>query len=306
MDKVCKEYLNNHDVDAIGVGIIDFNSKAFVSKTYQKHDGVIVDNSKIYFDLASLTKVLTNGFFYLDHIKQMDSKDRLLIEHRAGLPAWGLLSKNSWRDEILSYPITESQTLYSDYSALRFMLEVEKKLGCNFKEEVSKFYDCELKFWKELDTLDETLQNGYEKGLANFTKVHDPNARNINEFTSHAGLFATVDGLCKTLLKAEDKLKFINTVQSNITDNRFVLGWDRVENPQKSTAGVGCSDSTFGHLGFTGTSVWIDPRLRKCILILSNTTKHFWHDRYDLNNFRKKLGEIAWTQKKLSLDSYFY
>lgn len=306
MDKICKDYLLSHDVDAIGVGIIDFNNSEYISRTYHKVDNAIIDNPNIYFDLASLTKVLTNGFYYLNNIDKMDHDLRLLIEHRAGLPAWGLLSKTNWKEEVSSYKLEESETLYSDYSALRFMLEVEKRFSCNFQKVVSKFYDSELKYWKNLKMEDETLQNGYEKGLPNFHKVHDPNARNIDSFTSHAGLFSTTNGLCKTLLNAEKKLNIISTIDKNIQSNRFVLGWDRVENPEKSTAGLGCSSRTFGHLGFTGTSLWIDPSQGKGILILSNTTKHFWHDRKDLNNFRKKLGAIAWTQKKLSLDSYFY
>ena len=41
---------------------------------------------------------------------------------------------------------------------------------------------------------------------------------------------------------------------------RFILGFDTVQNPSNTLAGAGCSDSCFGHLGFTGTSFWIDAK----------------------------------------------
>lgn len=306
MDKISKDYLLSHDIDAVGVGIIDFNTSSFKTKTYQKKENEVIINPNLYFDLASLTKVLTNAPIYLKFEDKMSNHDRLLIEHRAGLPSWGLLSKSTWKDQILSYNINESETLYSDFSALRYMLDIQVKLKIEFKGELADLYDSDLKHWLDLEVLDETVQNGYIDSKTNFKAVHDPNAYNIKEFLSHAGLFSTTDGLAKTLIKFNEELDLISRVQSSISDNRFVLGWDRAQNLKTTTAGEGCSEYTFGHLGFTGTSVWIDPICRKGIIILTNTTKHFWNDRKDLNNFRKKLGEIAWKQKDLSLDSYFY
>ena len=43
------------------------------------------------------------------------------------MPAWGLLPNFGWKEQILNYSIKESETLYSDFSALRVMLELEKK-----------------------------------------------------------------------------------------------------------------------------------------------------------------------------------
>lgn len=306
MDKISKDYLLSHDIDAVGVGIIDFNNSKYKTKTYQKINDQIVENSNIYFDLASLTKILTNSAIYLKYQDKMTFEDRLLIEHRAGLPSWGLLSRSTWKEQILSYEIKETQTLYSDFSALRFMLEIQKKLKIDYKLELSSLYDKDLKHWLDLDILNETVQNGYVNFRPNLKSVHDPNAYNIKEFLSHAGLFSTTDGLAQTIVNFNKELDLINKVQSNIHENRYVLGWDRVQGISTTTAGEGCSNDTFGHLGFTGTSIWIDPIYRKGIIILTNTTKHFWNDRKDLNNFRKKLGEITWKQKDLSLDSYFY
>ena len=57
MDKISKDYLLSHDIDAIGIGIIDFNTSSFKTKTFQKKENKIVENPNLYFDLASLTKV---------------------------------------------------------------------------------------------------------------------------------------------------------------------------------------------------------------------------------------------------------
>lgn len=307
MDKILKKYLKNHDIDALGIGIIDFKNIKFETKTYLKKENEVEINDDIYFDLASLTKVLTNGVFYLDNINQMDERHRLLVEHRAGLPSWGLLSNKTWKEDLKQYEISESKTLYSDYSALRFMLEVSADLNKDMKTEVSKFYDKEVKFWTDLKTLDLTVQNGYEKGKPNFRCVHDPNARNIGRFTSHAGLFSTTRGLCKTLLNINNQLKLLKVIPEHISDNRFVLGWDRAEDPNLTTAGPGCSSKTFGHLGFTGTSIWIDPKLERGLVLLTNTTKRYWYySRKDLKELRRTLGEKTWKHQDLSLESFFY
>ncbi|MCT4642083.1 MAG: serine hydrolase [Bacteriovoracaceae bacterium] len=293
--EIVKSYLENHDIDAIGIGIIDFSLKSFKSKTLLKNDNDIIQDDSIYFDLASLTKVLTNGTFYLKFLDQMDEDLRLLVEHRASLPAWGYLSKSTWKEDLKKYSISSSETLYSDYSALRFMLDAQGKTKKNMYDEVREYHD-EVIFWKNLKN-QKTVQNGFVKQKRNFKNVHDPNSYNINEFTSHAGLFGTTSGLCKTLLNINKELDALKIIKENKTDNRFTFGWDTISSPDTTLAGSGCGEFTFGHLGFTGTSVWIDPDLNLGHVILTNSTKNFWYDKKDLNNFRKKIGSATWKKE---------
>jgi CubicO group peptidase (beta-lactamase class C family) len=49
----------------------------------------------------------------------------------------------------------------------------------------------------------------------------------------------------------------------------YSLGWDTPEGPT-SSAGVFLSDQAFGHTGFTGTSIWIDPELDLYVVLLTN------------------------------------
>jgi hypothetical protein len=287
--------------DALGVGVIDFKQNQFQAIEVSQFEEKLKfsKESKFYFDLASLTKPLTNSLSYFLRSETFNSELLLCLNHRAGLPSWGLLPKKGWQKQILDYPINESETLYSDFSALRVMLEL-KKLGLDQKNLCSKIWDAETLFWTDLPREASTPQYGFKNGLPNFGQVHDPNAWVIGEFCSHAGLFSTIDGLCRTLLNYQRETGFLEKIKADLSlhKNRFSFGWDRVENLDSTLAGKGCGYHTFGHLGFTGTSIWIDPDKSLGHVILSNATKLHWYNKQGLNDLRRALGEVIWNQQK--------
>src|SRR5690606_27538997 len=129
----------------------------------------------LYFDLASLTKPLVNSLSYFLQPEAFDNDLKLCLNHRAGIPAWGLLPNPGWKEQILNYRIKASDTLYSDFSALRVMLELDKK-GIDQKKICSEIWDKETLFWTDLPAHFPTAQNGFKNGYPNFGKVHDPNA----------------------------------------------------------------------------------------------------------------------------------
>ncbi|MBA2405913.1 MAG: serine hydrolase [Bdellovibrionales bacterium] len=298
--KIVKTLMPHEVFDALGVGVIDFKANSFEAIEANQFEGEVKVKTEptLYFDLASLTKPLTNSLSYFLKPEVFDAAALLCLNHRGGIPAWGLLPKKSWKEQILSYPVKESETLYSDFSALRVMLELEKK-SIDQKKICSEVWDKETLSWLDLPQHFPTLQYGYKNLLPNFGQVHDPNAWTINEFCSHAGLFSTVDGLCRTLLNYQSKTGFIEKVKTDLAKHtqRFSYGWDRVENPETSLAGKGCGAKTFGHLGFTGTSIWIDPDKMIGHVILSNATKYHWFDKQGLNDVRRAIGESIWAQK---------
>ena len=276
-------------LDALSVGVVDFSKKTFD----------VYGDTQLFFDLASVSKVLGNGAIFLKHPDAIDQSMRLLLEHRAGLPAWGLLKKSDWKEELKAYSIKESETLYSDYSAMRFSLEVEKKLSKKIPELLKDWWDKDLYFWRDLPASAETPISG-QRGFDVITHdVHDPNAFNLNEWTGHAGLFGTARSVCQTLLNFQTKGHLLEKVQTHWSDHthRFLFGWDRVANPKDTLAGAGCSDKTFGHLGFTGTSVWIDALKQRGHVILSNATRDGWYQKEELNEFRRSLGEVIWQTR---------
>lgn len=285
-------------MDALAVGVIDFKNKTYEAVEANLNEGHVHYSPEplLYFDLASLTKPLTNSLSYFLKPDVFEKNTELCLNHRGGLPAWGLLSKKSWKEMILSYPIKESETLYSDFSALRVELELEKK-GIDQKKICSEIWDKETIYWTDLPAWYPTPQFGYKNTRPNFGRVHDPNAFTIGTFCSHAGLYSTVDGLCRTLVNYQDKTDFISKVKAELGkhQNRFAHGWDRVVNPDETLAGKGCSKNTFGHLGFTGTSIWIDADKMKGHVILSNATKFHWYDKTNLNDIRRAVGETVWS-----------
>ncbi len=293
--QTARELLNLQHFDYLAVGMVDFSAKR--SETFLLAKGANLNPDAVYFDLASLSKPLTLSFSYLKHPGLFGEKEKLLLNHEGGLPSGGRLSKANWKEQILSYEIKKSPTLYSDYSALRLMLELEKKSSGPLKDLCSDFWSEGLSFWKDLMPGSFSAPTGFRFGRVIQGQVHDDNAFVINEFCSHAGLFGTIDGVCKTLLKADDKLNLVSSVFTEVqksSPDRFVFGWDRISNPGDTLAGEGCSPLTFGHLGFTGTSIWIDPEKKVGAVILTNATQNYWWDRRPLNNLRRVLDTMIW------------
>ncbi|MBA4150761.1 MAG: beta-lactamase family protein [Verrucomicrobia bacterium] len=125
--------------------------------------------------------------------------------------------------------------------------------------------------------------------------VHDENSRAGEGITGHAGLFSTTEDLSKLaaeLLRACDgKSKlFPRQVAENFTRKRGSLnrglGWGIAS--QYETSKVGLSKSAFGHTGFTGTSIWIDPERKLFIILLSNRV-HPTRDNNKISRVRSDL-----------------
>jgi len=114
-------------------------------------------------------------------------------------------------------------------------------------------------------------------------EVHDPIAYNMGGVAGHAGLFSTADDLsafAQTLL-GEGTLQGVRilsplTVEKMTTPqtppNKMALrglGWD-IDSPLSSNRGELFPVGSYGHTGFTGTSIWIDPVSKTYIIILTN------------------------------------
>jgi len=278
----------------LAVASIDFNRGEL--ETFQIENGLIIPSSTpIFFDLASLTKPLTLGVARIMYKNLFSKHEELLLNHCGGLPAWGRLSSKSWKELILSYEIKESPTLYSDFSALRLMLELEKKSGKMLYDLVGDTWDSEIAHWKELPDNFMSVVTGFRGGKEIYGQVHDDNAFIIGTKCSHAGLFGTVTGLSKTLLNLERRFSFVKNVESQLDkvgNKGYVMGWDRATDLSKTLAGKNATLSSFGHTGFTGCSIWIDPTRMKGTVILSNFCSQSWYDRVAFNDLRKQIGII--------------
>jgi uncharacterized protein YbbC (DUF1343 family)/CubicO group peptidase (beta-lactamase class C family) len=110
-------------------------------------------------------------------------------------------------------------------------------------------------------------------------EVHDPTALRMGGVAGHAGLFSTGDDLAKfaqALLDGGKGILAPLTVEKmtspeqppNATAVRG-FGWD-IDSPFSSNRGDLLPVGSFGHTGFTGTSIWIDPTTQTYIILLTN------------------------------------
>jgi beta-glucosidase-like glycosyl hydrolase/CubicO group peptidase (beta-lactamase class C family) len=115
--------------------------------------------------------------------------------------------------------------------------------------------------------------------------VHDQAAAMWGGVSGHAGLFSNIYDLSKLLYMLQNEgnygghqyfkpetVKFFTQQQMNTS--RRGLGWDKpdFDDPGNSPASTFASKATFGHLGFTGICVWVDPEYEVTFVFLSNRT----------------------------------
>ncbi|QCK14164.1 serine hydrolase domain-containing protein [Mangrovivirga cuniculi] len=112
--------------------------------------------------------------------------------------------------------------------------------------------------------------------------VHDEGAALMGGVAGHAGLFSTAQELAVILqmnlnggIYGGNRYLSQSTIQeftsTHFEDNRRGLGWDKPADDDKySPTSRYCSLETYGHNGFTGTTVWVDPEFDLVYIFLSN------------------------------------
>lgn len=182
-----------------------------------------------------------------------------------------------------------SRVLYSDYNFIVLQGIIEKVTGQAFEN------ICTDLVFKALGmnntcfnpryndniaaTEFDSVSDKYLKGI-----VHDENARFFNGVSGHAGLFSNIYDLskyCRMYLNEgkidKDRSFFSKSTIECITHNYTAdlgesrgLGFCIKKNGENSSAGELISEGSYGHTGFTGTSIWIDNKLSIYIILLTN------------------------------------
>ncbi len=134
--------------------------------------------------------------------------------------------------------------------------------------------------------------------------VHDPRARRMGGVAGHAGLFVTASDLAryaKMLLNLgeldgvrifkPETVKLMTSVQTppNVTGRRGI-GWD-IDSSYSGPRGELFPLGSYGHTGWTGTSIWIDPFSKTFVIFLSN--RNHPTENGSVVALRKKLGTLA-------------
>jgi len=223
---------------------------------------------------------------------------RMLLAHSSGLPAYEkLFLRAKTRDELLSAafttPLARDPGEHSSYSDIGFII-----LGVALERLVDETLDrfCQREVFGPLG-MNRTTFNPAPELHASIPptaddrtfrqriiqgEVQDENASVMGGAAPHAGLFATAGDLAifahallrggSPVLRPESLSLFTKRVSAPEGSSR-ALGWDTPSSPSQS--GKYFSPNSYGHLGYTGTSLWIDPDRQLSITLLTNRT---WPD----------------------------
>ena len=221
---------------------------------------------------------------------------RMLLLHDSGLPDHREFYKEAkGHDAILSRVLAEplirepgTQIQYSDLGFILLGEIIERLTGQSLadfaKESIFSTLGMDRSMFNpprrlRQDVAPTEMDPAYRKRLV-WGEVHDENAWAMGGIAGHAGLFSTapdIAAFAQMMLNGgiygHDRLlsraivkEFTSRVA--IGDSARTLGWDVPADP--SSSGRYFSPKTFGHTGFTGTSLWIDPERQLFVILLTN------------------------------------
>ena len=261
---------------------------------------------------------------------------RLLLSHSAGFADWKPFyleldhirreeRTGRLRDELLNIPLVYPPgkgTLYSDLGFMVLEWVVEEIAGMKLPRFLHKhFYDplglektffyehvVPLRFGEDQFAVTEDCP-WREKVLKGI--VHDENAYALGGYSGHAGLFGNareVYTLVNLLIEhyrgeREDYLRpktvrAFFTRQDLVAGSTWALGWD-TPSSENSNSGGHFSKTSVGHLGFTGTSVWIDLERDVIVIFLTNRVHPTRKDE-KIRAFRPVLHDMVMEELGLS------
>ena len=222
-----------------------------------------------------------------------------LLAHTSGLPGYARLfetcpGQREVVEAICQIPLTSDPGAKSEYSDLGFILLGDaleriagERLDVFCKREIfaplgmSQTRFCPPHSWKP--QIPPTEIKLYGRSFPIQGEVHDENAWAMGGVAGHAGLFAPATDVSKFALcmlrggapiSEPETVKHFTQRQESPPGTSRALGWDTPSSPSQS--GKYFSPTSFGHLGFTGTSLWCDPVRQVSITLLTNRT---WPDR---------------------------
>ncbi len=239
---------------------------------------------------------------------------RQLLTHSAGVDWWAPLYKEPGsraayvqrieKMDLVYEPGTKS--LYSDLGLLLLGEILERVAG----EPIDAFArrrilgplgmkDTQFKPPASLLPRIAPTENDPWRGRVVRGEVHDENAQAMGGIAPHAGLFGTAPDLArfaqmlvnggvydhKRLVSRETLEAF--TRPAGVPGSSRALGWDTPDG--SNSAGSLLSKRSFGHTGFTGTSMWVDPERKLFVILLTNRV----HPTRENNAIRAVRREVA-------------
>jgi CubicO group peptidase (beta-lactamase class C family) len=282
----------------------------------QREPDAVPLRRSMWFDLASLTKVLFTTPMILDLVSQgaislddpltraipdlrqydRDAAERRLtfrqcLSHQTHLPAveplytYGL-DPNTLRAFILQRVWRAGPSVYSDINFMLLGIAIERLSGCLLADlalptGLAWRPDPSEAVATERCTWRDRVMRG---------EVHDENAFALGGAAGHAGLFGTVDGVldaAQGLLQGADP--WLPELRTRQTATRC-LGWEARH--EGWPGGNACSEQTIGHTGFTGTGVWVDFARGVVWTLLTNRVHPTRHRDTGIDALRRRVGDL--------------
>ncbi len=213
-----------------------------------------------------------------------------LLSHKSGLISWYPIYKYinkrpliKWLKRNLPILLTKDwkRCLYSDINFL-FLGEIIRKIFGDlerpFYNEVSIPFEIPQCKFGPINSNVASTEYSIERKKLISGEVFDENSYALGGVSAHAGLFSSAIGLrnwCKewlnsvsgrtSLIDSEISKKFVTPTQNTT----WALGWD-TKSTQNSSCGSFFSKKSFGHLGYPGCSLWIDPKNESFLLFFTN------------------------------------
>jgi beta-N-acetylhexosaminidase len=222
---------------------------------------------------------------------------RMLMLHDSGLPAHRDFYKDAKGHDavlakVMAEPLLHEPGTQVEYSDLGFILlgEIIERLTGETLQQFAKghifaplgmsdsMYNPPVAWRSRIAPTENDTD--FRKRLLR-GEVHDENAFALGGVSGNAGLFSTaadISAFAQMILNggiyAHRRLLSRATIQEftarqSVGDSARTLGWD-VPTPPNSSAGHNFSTDSFGHTGFTGTSLWIDPDRGLFVVLLTN------------------------------------
>lgn len=243
---------------------------------------------------------------------------RNLMQHNSGLRAHTFYHKTCHTpeevfltiaaDTLLSEP--GAKTRYSDPGFITLGRIVESLTGNSLEANFRQRFTVPLGMRRTMfnppaslrDAIAPTEQDTSWHFNTKRPLVHDHNAALLGGAAGHAGLFSTTGDLItyvRMLMqggtyagKQYFRKETVRMFTSREGTASRALGWDLRSLEGPSSAGTAFSVSSWGHLGFTGTSIWVDPEKELAVIMLSNRV-HPTSDNIKIRKFRPLLHDTV-------------
>lgn len=210
----------------------------------------------------------------------------------------------------------DARSLYSDLGFMALGVLVERAVGVPLGEYCRRrvYEPLHAKPLWFIEQSGQAAGHGHEmenvapteddpwRGYVVHKQVHDENAFALGGMTGHAGLFGTASAVAalsgawlqaawgqESFLPAELVQEFVGAKQ--LPNSSWRLGWDSPSSP--SSSGSYFSPQSFGHLGYSGTSIWIDPAHEVEVILLTNRV-HPTRANKRITTFRPILHDVVW------------